>query len=274
MAQPFQRVLVDYMVRGQSRITWQFARHFTDPDPATWLFTLQVAGHGTVPAHNADGSLRTDDWVDVGSAVLNAAQLTDSATRAYGKTLTVAYRVRLVTPRGTYTSPTASSLGKLTKHDWLLAQEITRKEALLHEKFTSTSGILLRRRRDGTPCTKCLDRATGEVTLSRCEVCNGTRYVGGYLAGVPAVFCALAANDTREQRDLQKGGNKEDVTSGRILAVPGMYSGDLWVDRDSDQRYEVHKTGVAAKVRDVPVVQTVELRQLPFTDIAYTITLP
>jgi hypothetical protein len=165
------------------------------------------------------------------------------------------------------------SLGRLDKRDWLLAQEITRKEQLLHRKYSSTEGVLLRRLRTGTPCTKCLDRATGEVTLAHCEVCYGTRFVGGFLAGIKANFCHLAVNETREHRSLQTAGEKVDVTSGRILAVPGMLSQDIWVDVDSDQRYEIHKVGILAKMRDVPVVQSVELRQLPFTDIAYTVPL-
>jgi hypothetical protein len=273
MTQPFARVLVDYLVRGQSRISWELARHFTDPDPATWSYTLQVAGHGSMPSHQPDGSVRTDDWADVGSAVVNAAQLTDSVLRQFGKTSTTAYRIKLVTPRTAYYSPTGNNLGQLDKRDWLLAQELTRKEQLLHRRYSSTEGVLLRRRRNGTPCTKCLDRATGEVTLSRCEVCNGTRYIGGYLAGVAATFCALAVRESREHRNLQTASEKPEVTSGRVLAVPGLFSGDLWVAGDSDQRFEVHKVGVIAKVRDVPVVQSIELRQLPFTDIAYTLAL-
>lgn len=273
MSQPFYRVLVDYMVRGQSRITWEFARHFLDPDPSTWTYTLQVNGHGATPSHDTDGTPRTDDWADVGTAVTNAAQLLDSALRAYGKTLLVSYRVKLVTSVATYYSPTGVTLGRLDKRDWLMAQEITRKEQLLHRRYSSTEGVLLRRLRAGTPCTKCLDRATGEVTLANCEVCYGTRFVGGFLAGIKANFCNLAVNDTREHRSLQTASEKADITSGRILSVPGMLSQDIWADVDSDQRYEVHKVGILAKVRDVPIVQSVELRQLPFSDIAYTVPL-
>jgi len=273
--QAFQRVLVDYLLQGGARISWTIARHFRDPDPDTWRYTLQVSEHRGLPSYDAQDSLRDDDWQDVGSTEVNVNQLLDSSPRAFGKTLLVSYRVRLETDLGLYYSPPAVALGKLNKQDWLRAREIIRKEQLLHRKGTSNEGYLLRRKRTGTPCTKCLDPATGDVTLSRCDLCQGTRYLGGYFAPVSATFCRIEPNSTREHRKPDSTGTeKQDVTQGRIVAVPGLESMDVWVDGDTDLRYHVHVVGIVAQIRSVPLVLNVELRQAPFDDPVYRITLP
>jgi len=278
MAQPFQRVWVDYMLRGTSRISWSYARHFLDRLPATWSYQLQVSEHGTLPPYTRpdDGSaveVREDDWTDVGTALVNAPYLTDTVQRSFGKTASLGYRVKLTTPDGVYYSMAANTLGALNKQDWLRAQEIARKELLLHKKATSTEGYLLRRKRNGAACTRCLDPRTGEVTLSKCTVCKGTRFVDGYFAAVPAVFCRVEPNPTREKQNLQTGTEKQDTTQGRLLAVPGLESYDVWVDKDSDLRHYIHVVGPIAQIRSVPLVLNVELRQAPFSDVIYTIDL-
>lgn len=273
MAEPFQRVWVDYMIKGTSRISWTFARHFLDPDPASWTYQLQVSEHGLLPAKNSEGVLRSDDWTSLGSPATNAGYLTDATRRAFGKTLLISYRVKLVTGVATYYSPPATTLGALNKQDWLRVQEIIRKEKLLHRVATSTEGFLLRRKRSGAACTRCLDPRTKEVTLSKCTLCLGTRFLGGYFAAVAGTYCRVEPNSTREQQNLQTGPEKQDVTKGRVIAVPGMESLDVWIDGDSDLRYYVHVTDVLAQIRNVPVILGVELRQAPFDDVIYSFSL-
>lgn len=274
---PFQRVNVDYMIRGTARITWSLARHILDPNPATWSYQLQVSTHNMSPSYKQDGTPRTDDWIDVGSPVVNAAQLTDSTRRAFGKSLTVAYRVKLTTstsPLREYWSPPASTLGNLNKQDWLRAQEVIRKELLSHSKATSVSGWLLRRKRTGTTCSKCIDPATGDVTLSKCDVCKGTRFTDGYFAAIPNVWCRLDPTGVREHRNLQgPGSEKQDTTTGRMVAVPDVESFDVWVSEATDLRYILHTITPAAVIRHVPLVLSVEARQAAFDDVVYTIPL-
>lgn len=273
--QPFQRVLVDYMVVGTARITWTFNSHFADQYPSDWVYQLQVSTHGPLLTSNKGTNVvRTDDWINVGSPALNVYQLTDTTKRSYGKSLLTSYRVVLTTANGVYYSPPATSLGALNKQDWLRAREIIRKEELLHKKATSVPGFIFRRKRTGTPCTKCIDKATGEITLSKCDVCKGTHFVDGYFAAFPSMFCRLENNTVREHRDIEgKGNEKQDTTSGRISAVPSLVSYDIWVDGQSDLRYYVHSVNTIAKIRNVPLIHSVELRQAPFDDIAYKLGL-
>lgn len=274
--QAFQRVWVDYMVLGQARVSWTFDRHFRDPAPDTWRYTLEVGQHGTLPTRTAHDAIREDDWEPVSgsSDVLDAAVLVDYTRRALGKSLLVAYRVKLVTGQGTYWSPPATSLGALGKQDWLRAREIVRKETLLHRKATSVDGYLLRRKRRGAPCTKCLDPGTGDVTLSRCDVCEGTRFVDGYFKAVPYAYVRVDPTSARERQDTQAAGSqKTETTRGRLVAFPGLESMDVWVDAHSDRRHRVHVRGVVAQLRSVPLVLDVELRQAPFDDPVYRLPL-
>jgi hypothetical protein len=269
----FQRVNIDFLSLGGARVTWTLDRHFKDPDCQSWLYTLQASYHGPLNTFTTEASVRTDDWEDVGTAQEDVNELVDETRRAFGKALLVSYRVVLETSVGIYFSPPAVSLGSLDKRDWLKAREIARRELLLHKKATSQDGYLLRRKRRGDPCTKCLDESTGDVTLSKCDVCRGTRIVHGYFAAIPSTFCQVAPTRAREHREMDKGPVREVVTQGRILAVPGLVSGDAWVDATSDRRYYIHVVGSLANVRGVPVVLQVELRLVPYDDAIYHVEL-
>jgi len=271
----FQRAMVDYMISGTARITWTFDRHFNDPSSNTWVYQLQASEHGMLETFYPDtGIVRTDDWVDVGDPITNASHLTDTTRRAFGKLLLVTYRIKLTTPNGIYYSDPATTYGLLNKQDWLRVREIVRKEILLHAKATSVAGYIFRRKRNGVPCTKCTDPATGDIKISKCDACKGTHYIHGYFAGFPYSYCRLEISDGREHRKIDSTGSSMDSTvKGRIVAMPGLNSYDIWVDGQSDLRYYIHVVGEAAKIRNVPIIYNVELRQADFNDIAYTLNL-
>lgn len=262
----FQRVDVDFKVQGGSRVTWEMARHFRGRAPLN--FQLQVG---------KTGSSTADDWQDVPNAAgTNVFTLSDPDARALGKLLTIHYRVKLVDRDGNlYYSEPATSEGGLSKAEWLDAREIIFRETLYNKKFAATDGYLLKAKRYGVDCTECLDPHTGEVTKSHCTTCKGTRWVGGYYAAIPAIFSQLSENPTRTHRDTQQNRATvhDEVKKGRFIGLPQIYSYDVWVDADSDQRYYIHSVNVLAHLRGVPLVYEVELRQADFKDVIYQVAL-
>lgn len=258
----FDRVRVDYVVQGGTRVWWELNRHFIDPGP--YDFQLQV-GH--------TGDQHADDWEDVGSSVTNTYMAVDPTKRLFGKTLDVHYRVVLTTPVSTYQSDPVPCDGLLSRKDWIDYKEIVRKEQLRHRVQTSVKGFLLKARRYGPPCPTCTDKFTDEITSAQCPTCFGTGFQFGYFTPIEATYADVSLEQTREHRDANKGMDKENKITARFVGNPQLYSYDVWVNGYSDQRYYIHTVVAKAQVRGVVAVYDAELRLAPFTDIIYTVPL-
>lgn len=71
-----------------------------------------------------------------------------------------------------------------------------------------------------------------------------------------------------------RGTVKDIVVSGRMLMLPLIGEQDLWVSRQTDDRYYIHSIQDAAEMRGVPLIANVEMRPAAFTDVIYDIPIP
>lgn len=263
----FQRIIVDYAIRGTARISWWLEPRFYEAEP--WSFQLQVA--------DTDVSDPTA-WSNVGSPVVGVFQATDSTPRAFGKNPTVYYRVVLTTGiANVYTSPTADVLGRLDFHNWAIYWELVRKEVLRLQRLkVGTEGYLLRARLSGTPCTACTDADTEEQTDGQCPTCFGQRFVGGYYVAESNIFADEGLLGHSLNISPQGVGMTDPATKreGRFIAIPNLVAYDVWVNKAADLRYYVRPTKVLAQLRGVPVAVEVELQEIPFDSILYTFPVP
>jgi hypothetical protein len=266
----FKRLWVNYIFKqGTTYVYWELERGFADPGPYT--FTLQGSHSGTP---------RGDDWFDISTTSLFFATDTGGSRRQrmFGKSLTLYYRVLLVTPLGKYFSPVISADELFNKHDWLIVREIQRQEQLAHSIFSSEKGYLLKGRRYGRLCEKCRDRSVngtwpGTVTNTNCTDCYGTGFISGYYP--PTEFYALIQpNTTRERREIDTvGTTKDDVVRARFLGSLPLIQGDVWISEGNDYRYYIHSIQELAIWKSVPIVLNAELRLAPFTDAVYDIPI-
>jgi hypothetical protein len=243
---------------------WGLLPEFRDPLP--YLFTLQTAQTG-LPDDNA--------WENVGLPVENGFYAVDPDQRDFGKVVLTYYRLKLVTPSGTYYSDPVNALGTLARRDWNLAREFLRKERLL-ARLAFQDGFLIKRRISGPKCKVCLDVLTQQSRNPNCPSCLGTAYECGYYPAMPCVWASPTPRQSRVQLDAGQGrGTIDDIAqSARMLLVPTMIDQDVWVARATDDRYTIHEIRHAAEWRGVPLIGNVELRPLPFTSIVYTIDIP
>ncbi len=267
MPSPFQRVRVDYSIRGTARISWEIEPRFYEPEP--WSFQLQTADTD-VPDPAA--------WVNVGSPVVGVFQTTDSIQRAFGKDGGVFYRVVLTTNiSNVYTSPAAMTLGNLDFHSWYTYQELVRKEYLRMRRLkVGTEGLLLRAKQAGTPCTACTDRDTQEQTDAQCPTCFGQRFVGGYYVAEPDVFADEGPSGHALNIDLKASGMVDPKTGGRarFVAIPSLNAYDVWCGKTSGNRYYIRNLDIIGQIRGVPVVVEVDLQLIPLDSVLYTFPLP
>jgi hypothetical protein len=265
----FNRVTVDYLIVGNARIIWEMDTHFREPYP--WTFQLQVAEADVGPDSNSN-------WANVGGPLVNTFLTTDPTRRLTGgKEQNIVYRLAVTTGLGnTYYSPPADILGNLDFKSFRLAQEIIRKEDLRHRRQrASIEGYVLKAKRSGIPCPECIDKYTEEVTDSKCKVCWGTRWTGGYYAPMPAIYCDLALTEIHLRRDLQTEGMVlPSANRARFLAMPFLTAYDIWVNKTSDERFFIHPVKTEAMIRGVPIVVNYELRGIPYDDVMYEFPVP
>lgn len=260
----FDMVHVSYIIRGGTRIMWLLNPDFKDPNP--WSFQVQVGMTGNPDA---------DDWVNVGSPVVNSCYAIDPNRRVYGLSQYTHYRIVLTTPKGTYYSFPVSKTGVLAKRDWLIAAEIIRKEKLRY-KLAGQEGYLLKYRANGDDCTRCIDFQTQEPTDPNCPQCKGTGRQCGYFYPMACVWADLSPKAHRMHIDDQgtRGTINDVVVTARMLMFPLIDELDVWVSAKTDDRYYIQTIQHIAEVRGVPILANVELRLAPYTDIVYSIEIP
>jgi hypothetical protein len=258
---PFRRIVTDHLIEGGSRIWWSLVSTFRDAGPLT--FQVQ-AGKTALPT--------ATDWVDVGSPVTDGFLAVDSEKRLYGKRLETHYRIVLTDSAGQqYVSHPEPVEGFLDEKSWVTAREMVRKFELI-DRFISTEGWLLKRRRYGPPCTRCLDPLSNTITDSKCPLCRGTGYLVGYHP--PVRLCLKMEPQTIQE--LRNGAQPPGQTQyntilTHVLAFPQLALEDIWIADHSDLRFAIDVIKHSAIIKSVPLISDVTMHQLPFTDIAYRI---
>ncbi len=259
---PFKRVMVTHLFHGLTRIWWEVDPTFTDEGPYT--FQLQASYTGNPNAL---------DWADIGDPVVNPQYLEDDTTREHtGMRLLTHYRVVVTSTRSTYVSQPAWLWGVLEKRDWLLAREMLRKERL-RLGLVSQEGYLVRKMRYGVKDPNATDFLTDEVLDSGNLTSWGTAFKVGYH---PPVRFSVDMDgeiiaETRGGADISKHSNRQTSFKARVIAFPDVAKEDFWVDQDNDQRWVIHDIRSVASWRGVPLVNEIELRLAPHTDVIYKI---
>lgn len=259
----FQRVEVDHLIEGGTRVNWSLRPHFKEVGPYT--YQLQVGSSGVTTA---------DDWAAIGQTAEDVYQIIDYDKHAYGKRQTTHYRIKLTTSEAIHYSHPAATYGLLDKQDWLIARAVVRRERLRHEKKTSPNGFLLKRKWVGTVVDDpdVVDPLTGEVIKSKNTEGKGTEFVGGYYSPVE-MFIDLSPEVNYVQLDPNRGTVNDIEIQGRALAYPQLNHKDIWVHGTSDKRYVIHRVQNIAEVRAVPIIVQLTMRPVPFKDPVYEIDM-
>ena len=260
----FRRVMVDYLISGTTRVTWDIQPHFTDAGP--YVFTLQVNPNEGEP----------DQWVNVGSAVTNMYMAYDGTQRLFGKDRELVYRVQLQTASGTYISPNAQVYGNLSERQWNLARAIIRRLNLSVSRTSlpTFQGWLFKQKLWGAPCT-CIDPFTGDCTDSQHPLCYGTGVLGGYWDAVPHTMYQFKSGKRDPHIDGEFATVDEQTTSGLFIGLPTMGHHDVFITQNGDARYVVHAITPEAEMNQVPIVVSAELKLAPIKDTAiYSLVTP
>lgn len=259
----FDRVVVDHLSAGGSRVAWRMREDFADPAP--WYFELQV-GESAVQS--------ADDW-DTISAVVDGSMLVDDTQRDISVNPTTHYRVKLVSASGTFYSKPEPSWGTTNRRDWLLACAIARREMLRLRVNAAEPGWLFKRRKRTpvVPDTKVVDFLTREIRSTRNTAGVGTDRIGGFFTPV-LHYLDLDPVARYSHRDADRGQIDDVVTLGQCLAFPQLDHGDVWATSTGDARFQLHEVTTLSAFRNVPLLVSVKAAKLSPSDPIYELALP
>jgi hypothetical protein len=258
----FDRIRIIHWVKQEPTIIcWKLKANFNEPGP--YHFYVDVARSGS------------DEWTPISEVpVVDHHIAYDFEQRVWAKVLDQYYRVRLILPTGeVITSEPQHALDNWpTKQHWIYAREIARKEYLAMKRFTGTCGTLLKRKVWGPFCERkgCRDYDTEEVTFGKCPSCWGTGLAGGYYPGIE-FWLIQTPGPRRTITDDNVGLVNKRIMQARCLSYPFLETNDVWVDDNNDKRYIIQQIQPASSLMGIPIIQNVELRLAPFTDIVYSI---
>jgi len=259
----FDRVTVESKIEGGTRVSWELSSHFHDPQPHT--FQLQV---GRTANQNAD------DWESVGGTVEDEFFAIDDTKRVYGGTQWTHYRVILQTALGTYYSRAERAGSNLDKRDFRIVRTMI-NGFRIGMRYGASLGYLLKRRVAGEECD-CVDYQTHEVRNPEHLRCYGTGIVDGYFSPMDCVYAKFEPVSRHEEVDGGQGrGTINDVVVQAImLSLPFMNENDVWVDKNSGDRWIVHRISNQTEYKGVPLISAVELRLAKYSDIIYQFPVP
>jgi hypothetical protein len=255
----FKFVNVIYKPNGVSTIFWEFHGNFLDPLP--YNFTLQKNKSQGDPSQ----------WEDIATGI-NVFSLSDTNTGQFSKGFYFAYRIKLVTPKGTYFSQVAQSYHNLTYKQWNIYRAMLRRHMLVPKHLKKYNIKLLKRKRAGTPCT-CKDATTKLILNADCADCFGTGIEGGFWESNENFIFILSPDrgpkETAEDANLMRGTVFDETKQAIIVGSPFVDYGDVIVNLDNGIRYFIHNVNTQAEFSGIPVNYLVLLKILPPTHPIY-----
>jgi len=263
----FKSVSVYPISPTQTQIYWEFTPGEFLP-AAPLVLTLEMSRSG----HDEWGTVRILDPYDP-----TVGEIVDTSQRSWSTNETWFYRIKIVGTDGTVYSSAEPSWGSLPRADRLKMREMYRQECL-RRKFTGSKGILFKRKHWGIEAEfastnaggqSIIDPDTGDILNHQSVTGKGTAFNGGYYTPV-VYWLDLSAGETRKISQSETGTTDNFTLAASGMAFPLPRSKDVWQDCTSGKRYFIEAVTPKTKIRHVPVVVELALKEIPFSDVAYT----
>lgn len=216
-------------------------------------------------------SADSEAWTVIRDYGQNVGYYTDTQQRAFGVSQNVHYRVLLRDAVGAIvTSSPGRALGAMTPRMIGAFREVVRRWHLRGRTGELRKGFLLKKVRYGNRCTHCRDRDSGVQTRSQCLHCFGVGWEHGYWQMPGCSYAEFTPIQTGESYQEPLGqDNQGPRTTLRMLNIPQIYSGDVWVEDGSDQRWLLGDIVHGQSIGSQELVTQVQSARLDFTNVVY-----
>lgn len=151
----------------------------------------------------------------------------------------------------------------------LLARKIMRDQYLVFSRLEGVEMALYKRKHFGTYCPNCRDPLTQAVLLSKCTICLGTGWTGGFYDPI-YTYGKIEVSGVL-QDTMQAGQNIANRTSNvQLLAYPRMDKGDVIVEASRASRWIVSSMQ-PLELHRIPVLQQISANELSHHSIEFYI---
>lgn len=255
MADVFTRVTIVPSYAAGFMFLWDISDGFADPLP--WLFTVEEA------------ETSAGVWSAVSPTLTNLFAFSDGQRRIPGKDMVLTYRVKLETPRGTYYSFEKHPYGDLNRREHLIARDIMRRMVLEQSTMSAVRIRVFIRAEYGARCNSCTDPITGGSASANCRQCLGTGRLPPY-HGPYELWGTFSPTKRNPEMDPGGAGLRQQYTwQVQLVGYPFLKDRDILIDKTTDKRYVIDGVQHGMELRRIPVVQSVNVFELPTTDPIY-----
>jgi hypothetical protein len=152
------------------------------------------------------------------------------------------------------------------------AVDVARRMSLALEMYNGTPGFFLISRSWGPRCPKCYDKEQHKVTSSKCAVCYGLGYAGGFF---DPIFGYTAKAGLGQKNYVNVSGLFEMDPDARTLWTgnyPLLKPRDMFVD-NNNEKWVVKAVNFTEKMGAI-LRQTFTSNRVPKDDILYKLEVP
>lgn len=251
-------------VIGGTVISWAILPGANFTEQAVYQVQVGKTGHNYA-----------SDWQNVGPSRTNASAITDFEYRNVGSFANTFYRVLVNDVSGLFVSnPVIPAIGHLSVQQQRLYDEIIRREMrrYVDPAQPAGEGYLLKVRYQGTPCPECIDPDTGTRVKHDCSTCFGAGYEFGYYQPYPCFYLDIGNYASDLKMLPEQGMSNPGLSSGaRFLNLPPVNSWDVWVDKDTDDRWMFGQISSLTTINRFPIICQAAVTRLDYNHPVYKI---
>jgi len=234
---------------------WTVDTVFSDIPP--WTFVVEEAKIPDGPFVAISPELKTYQFQETGPRLISPDN-------------NLYFRIKFTTGKGVYYSAVIAPHTRVDRSSFLLIREIMRKEMLQQRNMSGVVASVYIRASFGPYCD-CIDPITKDIITTKCPNCFGIGRVPGYHGPYTTWVTFEPVQKGKALQDDNTAPKQAFKTSGRLISVPELKTGDIIIDRSTDRRFYIDSVQNIMEIRRVPVVSNVALNLIPTSDSIYMV---
>ena len=208
-------------------------------------------------------------WEVLDDTLIDSCFYVDTRRRNYNKFMDENYRLRIIIPstKEEFVSDVVQA-GQFKAYPFSSEAENVIKQAEKAIELSGVTGVLLKKKHWGERCEHCTDFDNEMTVNEHCPWCLGTGYAGGFYNGISMSLI----KDKIDGSESQAVATVEDseVVTGRCIAYPWVRYMDVWVEDMTNKRYEITHVTPTSSYKQVPLIYTIQMRLIEYSDVMYT----
>lgn len=245
-----------------------------DPDNSgyviTWSLNSEIESGGYFFVQKSTDGVR--NFTNINNEPIPDTQFEYKDNSNIKKTLndSLYYRVLYADNFGKrHVSQTIQPFYRLRPREYAVARHIMRLEKTSMSKSIGITLELLKKKQTGEIC-KCSTAETGQsIGASICDICYGTKIVGGYEKPIPISAVILNNQNSVNTNETGLGYTEQNMVGIKTLAYPRIWRDDLIINRQKQELYIVGNVQYKDFKGVLPIIANIELQKLYSNDVRY-----